>query len=202
MREAEGMVRTQKMFVEQKLKAVMDNKPVLLPRLVMHAGVIITRCKTVHDGKTAYQRVKNKRPSNKMLPFGEKVVWMMLKDNHRRNKWIRFISWSVRRHRAKNMRIRGSDSAARTVHRLSEDQTWDTEVMSRVQGAPWDFKANFGDDDTDGGIPERAGARPPDPPVEIPSRLSLRRMYTHREVSRLSESHEGTCALMQCGSTQ
>ena len=38
------------------------------------------------DGKTAYQRIKNKRPSNKMLPFGEKVVWMMPKDNHRRNK--------------------------------------------------------------------------------------------------------------------
>ena len=37
----------------------------------MHAGVIITRNKTVHDGKTAYQRIKNKKPSNKMLPFGE-----------------------------------------------------------------------------------------------------------------------------------
>ena len=53
----------------------------LLPWLVMHAGVIITRYKMVHDGKTAYESIKNKRPSDKMLPFGKKVVWMMPKNN-------------------------------------------------------------------------------------------------------------------------
>ena len=64
-----------------------ENKHVLLPWFVMHAGVIITRYKTVHDGKTAKQRIKNKIQANKMLPFfGEKVVWMMPKDNHRRNQ--------------------------------------------------------------------------------------------------------------------
>ena len=86
VREEEEMIRTWKMSVEEELKAVIDNKHVLLPWLVMHAIVIITRYKTVHDGKTAYQRIKNKRPSNKMLPFGEKVVWMMPNDNHRRKK--------------------------------------------------------------------------------------------------------------------
>ena len=58
-REAEGMIRTWKTSVEEKPKAVMDNRHVLLPWLVMHAGVIITRYKTVNDGKTAYQRIKN-----------------------------------------------------------------------------------------------------------------------------------------------
>ena len=72
VREAEGMIRTWKMSVEEKLKAVFANKHVLLPWLVKHAGVIITRYKTVHHGKTAYQRTKNKQPSNKMLPFGER----------------------------------------------------------------------------------------------------------------------------------
>ena len=71
VREAEGMTRTWKMSVEEKLKAVIDNKHVLLPWLVMLAGVIITRYVTVHDGKTAYQRIKNNRPCNKILPFGE-----------------------------------------------------------------------------------------------------------------------------------
>ena len=52
----------------------------------MHAGAIITRYKTVDDGMTAYERVKNKRPSNKVLPFGKKVVWMTPKNIHRRNK--------------------------------------------------------------------------------------------------------------------
>ena len=86
MREAERMTRTWKMSVEEKLEAVIDNKHVLLPWLVMHAGVILARYKTVHDGKTACQRIKNKRPTDKILPFREKVVWMMPEDNHRRNK--------------------------------------------------------------------------------------------------------------------
>ena len=48
--------------------------------------------------------------------------------------------------------------------------------MSRVKGAPWDFKANAGDDINDGGIPEGVDARPPDPPIEIPPRINVRRM--------------------------
>ena len=47
--------------------------------------------------------------------------------------------------------------------------------MSRVKGAPWDFKANSGDDINDGGIPERV-----DPPIEIPPRINVRRMYIGR----------------------
>ena len=70
MREAEGMTRTWKVYVEEKLMAVIDNKHVLLPWLVMHAGVIITRYKRIHDGKSD----------------SEKVVRMIPKDHHRRNK--------------------------------------------------------------------------------------------------------------------
>ena len=71
-------------------------------------------------------------------------------------------------------------AAVRTVHRLSEDRNWDAEFMSRVKDAPWDFKANADDDIDDGGIPERVDARPPDPPLEIPSRISVRRMYIRK----------------------
>ena len=44
----------------RKSKAVLDNKRVLFPWLVTHAGAITARCKMVHDGKTAYHRIKNK----------------------------------------------------------------------------------------------------------------------------------------------
>ena len=50
-----------KICVERKSEAVLDKKHVLLPLLVMHAGGIITKYKMVHDGTTAYQRIKNKK---------------------------------------------------------------------------------------------------------------------------------------------
>ena len=62
------------MTVEERLKAVLDNKHVILSWLVTHAGVIITTYKMVHDGKAASLRIKNKRPSNNMQPFGERRV--------------------------------------------------------------------------------------------------------------------------------
>ena len=43
---------------------VVDNKHVLLSWCVSHAGVIITRYEEAHDGKTAYQKIKSRSPSN------------------------------------------------------------------------------------------------------------------------------------------
>ena len=65
VREAEGMIRKWKVFVQDKLSIVIDNKHVLLPWLVSHAGVIITRCKKVHDGKTAFKRSRIRVPVTK-----------------------------------------------------------------------------------------------------------------------------------------
>ena len=194
-----------------KLKAVIDNKHVLLPWLVMHAGVSITRYKTVHDGKTACGEDQDKRPSNKMLAFGDTVVWTMPKDNHRRNKMDSIHQFGVfvgivpRTGELVVLILEGA-VVVRTVHRLSEDRKWDTEFVSKVKGALWDFKVNAGDDINDGGLLERVDARPPDPPIEIPPRINVRRMYispgwtlksTARRVTRLSESHEENCAVMQ-----
>ena len=43
VRRAEGLIRTWKRSVAKKLKTVLDNKHVLLPWHVTHAGLIITR---------------------------------------------------------------------------------------------------------------------------------------------------------------
>ena len=74
--------------------------------------------------------------------------------------------WSVRRYRTTKfvvLTLVGA-VAVHTVHRLSEDQHWETEFMRRVKGAPWDSR----DDVNDGGILEGADAPPPDVPIEIP----------------------------------
>ena len=117
--------------------------------------------------QTVCERIKNKRPSNKMLPFGEKVVWMMPKDNFRRNKLDSIHQFGVfvgivpRTGEFVVLTLEGT-VAVRTVHSCSEDRKWDTELMSRLKGAPWDFKANARDNINDGGILEsrRSSTRP------------------------------------------
>ena len=167
------------------MKAVIDNKHVLFPWLVMHAGVSITRHETVHDGKTAYREDQAHETKQH-----DATVWRKGRlddaEGKSQKEQAGFDSsiWSVRGYRAKNRRcvvlnLEGV-VAARTVHGLSEDRKWDTEFMSNVEGAQWDFKANAADDTNDGGIPERVDARPPDPPIEIPPRINVRRMYIRR----------------------
>ena len=128
-------------------------------------------------------RIKNKIPSNKKPAFGDKVVWTMPKDNHRRTKLdsihLRSVGIAPRTGDFVVLTLEGVVSV-RTVHRLSEDRKRDTEFMSKVKGAPWDFKVNAGDDINDGRILERVDARPPDPPIEIPPRINVRRMYIRR----------------------
>ena len=88
---------------------------------------------------------------------------MMPKDNHRRNKLDSihpfgvFVGIVPRTGELVALTPEGA-VAVRTVHR----RKWDTEFMSGVKGAPWDFKANAGDDINDGGIPEsgRSSTRP------------------------------------------
>ena len=98
----------------------------------------------VHHGRTAHQRTKNKRPSIKMLLWGVQVVWMMPKDHQRRSRlesthqFAVFAGIPPRTGELVVLTLEGA-VAARTGHRLSEDQTWDIEFMSRVKGAPWDI---------------------------------------------------------------
>ena len=110
---------------------------------------------------------------------------MMPKDNHKRIKLDSIHQFGVfvgcvPRTREFEVLTPVGAVAVRTVHRLSEDRKWDTEFMSRVKSAPWDFQANAGDDINDGGIPERVDARPPDRAIEIPPRINVRRMYIRR----------------------
>eukprot|EP00973_Karenia_brevis_P045940 6361855-Karenia_brevis.AAC.1 len=62
----------------------MESTHVLLPWIVEYAGEIVTRCRKGDDGRTAYERLRGKAPSCRMMPVGEKVLFMPLKDSRDR----------------------------------------------------------------------------------------------------------------------
>ena len=138
MREAEGMIRTWKMSVEEK--AVIDNKHALLPRLVIHAGVIITRYENNprrQDSVSEHQEQETTQQDAKV--WREKVVWMMPNDNHRRNKLDsihQFGVFVVIVPRTGELVVLFSEGAVavRTVRRLSKDRKWNMEFMSKAKG--------------------------------------------------------------------
>ena len=84
MKELASMIRTFKDMVEEKAKIKLNDAGVLLAWIINHAGIAITRCKVGSDGKTAYQRLKRKSPTNQATAIGEKVLYMPVKKNNAR----------------------------------------------------------------------------------------------------------------------
>ena len=129
--EAEGMIRTWKMYVEEKLKAVVDTKHVLLHWLVMHAGVIITRYKTVQDGVP-----EDREPQAEEQ---DAAIWIEGRLMRCRRRVAEETSWGVFTGIVPGTRefvilTPQGALAVRTVHRFSEHKKWDTGFMSRIKG--------------------------------------------------------------------
>ena len=104
--------------------------------------MIITRYKKVHDGKNGVpenqKKKKNKSPNNRMMLFGESVVWMMLKDNNRRIQLEPLHQYGVFAGivpRTGECIVPTPEGAiARTLRRLSEDKRWDAELVRPNEG--------------------------------------------------------------------
>ena len=72
-----------------------------------------------------------------MMPFGEKVVWMVPKENHRRNKlepmhqFGVFVGIVPRTGEFVVLTAEGAVLVC-TVHRFSDNRRWDAEFISQV----------------------------------------------------------------------
>ncbi len=137
------MIRTIKTELEFNLKRKLGSQEAILAWLIEHAGVLISRHKVGDDGKTAYERIKGKRPSNQILQFGEKVRFMPGRTNkgHANKLEPRFkygIYLGV--HPTSSEAYIATENGAmkaRTVRRLIRDNRWDPEMIAAIKGVPW-----------------------------------------------------------------
>ena len=118
----------------------------------MHAGTIITRYKTVHDGKTSVPEDQEQETKQQ-----DATVWREGRlddaEGHSQKEQAGFDSSVV---------FRCIVPRTRSFEVPTLKAQW-RRAFHRVKGGPWDVKANAGDDVNDGGIPERVDARPPRP---------------------------------------
>ena len=67
-----GTIRTIKCHLESRTQEPINDDSPVMPWLVEHAGCILSRCQKVRDGKTPFERLHGKRPTQEFVPFGEK----------------------------------------------------------------------------------------------------------------------------------
>ena len=78
-----GIIRTIKCHNESSTQEPLSDESLILPWLVEHAGCILSRCHNGRDGKTPFERLHGKKPTQEFVPFGEKVSHRMNRVNPR-----------------------------------------------------------------------------------------------------------------------
>ena len=64
IKSLEGMIRRIKDYIETKMQEKLKKDSPMFAWIVEAVGTMITRYRTGEDGKTPYQRLKGKKPSN------------------------------------------------------------------------------------------------------------------------------------------
>ena len=72
-----GMIRTLRFALQEKLGSKIGLDHAVVPWMVRHAAMLITRYWIKPSGKTSYQLIKGRRGNTKMYEFGE-AVWFKI----------------------------------------------------------------------------------------------------------------------------
>ena len=114
-----------------------DESPIL-PWLVDHAGCILSRCQKGRDGKTPFERLHGKRPTQEFVPFGEKVLAKQVSTDptNRMNPRYKFGLWLGI---SAECFIGTADGVfrARDVRRLEPKSRWHKEAVNNLIAVLW-----------------------------------------------------------------
>ena len=69
-----GIIRTIERHIESITQEPLSDDSPTLPWLVEHAGCILSRCQKGRDGKTPFERLHEKTPTQEFVPLVDKVL--------------------------------------------------------------------------------------------------------------------------------
>ena len=137
-----GIIRTVKCHTESRTQEQLNDDSLVMPWLVEHAGCILSRClKKDRDGKTPFERLHGKKPTQEFVPFGEKVLARKntTGPRNRMNPRCQYGVWLGMRNNSAECFIGNADGVfrAREIRRLEPQDRWDTEAIINVIGVLW-----------------------------------------------------------------
>ena len=132
-----GIIRTIKCHIESTTQEPLSDET----WLVEHAGCILSRCQKGRDGKTPFERLHGKKPTQEFVLFGEKVLAKQITTDpmDRMDPRYRYGIWLGMRNNSAECLICNADGVlrAREIRRLEPPSRWDTEAIKNVIGIFW-----------------------------------------------------------------
>ena len=126
-----GIIRTIKCHIESTTQEPLSDET----WLVEHAGCILSRCQKGRDGKTPFERLHGKKPTQEFVLFGEKVLAKQITTDpmDRMDPRYRYGIWLGMRNNSAECLICNADGVlrAREIRRLEPPSRWDTEAIKK-----------------------------------------------------------------------
>ena len=136
----EDMVRTLKSALESRIKSRIGTGTAIMKWLVEHVATILNRYSVNQDGQTPYFASHGKRPSDRLVEFGEKVFFFVPKKARAKldHRWRlgTFIGISSSSNENFVALPNGNVVRSRSVARVVEEHRWDAEAILAVRGVP------------------------------------------------------------------
>ena len=109
--------------------------------MVEHAGCILSRCQKGRDGRTPFEILHGKKPTQEFVPFGEKVLGRKITTDqmNRMNPKYQYGVWLGMRNNSAECFIGNADGVFRAheIRGLEPHGRWDTGAINSVVGVPW-----------------------------------------------------------------
>ena len=142
----EDLIRTLKSAFEARLGMRLGSTHPIMCWLVEYASVLLSKYSVGNDGFTAYQKLHGKRAHEKLVEFGEKVLYFIPKAKRAKldkrfglGVYLGRALWGDENYIA---RADGTVVRARGLARLSPKLRWDAKWFKGIHGTPNDMMAN------------------------------------------------------------
>ena len=141
IQDVKGLIRTLRSALEANIDEKVHLEDPVIPWLVRHAGHIITMSWVRKNGRTAYQMMKGRRSSAKIVNFAETVMFKIPKTQSRVGEfedrwdegvWVGFLMRSGEHLVATPSGV----SKMSTIRRMASDRRWSAHLVRAIVGTP------------------------------------------------------------------
>ena len=140
-----GQFRCLRSDLEEKIGFRIPVRHPLVAWLVRHAANLVTWCSKGHDGQTAYQRVRQRQFTTKLLGFGESCSFRIrahepITNSDGGRRFHKGVFVGIDRRTGQYMlHYNGEIKLARTVMRSPDDEKYSKDALSSVNTTPWNM---------------------------------------------------------------
>ena len=139
----EDLLRTLKSALETRLKAKLESGHPVMRWLVEHVASILNRYSVNKDGQTPYFCQHGKRPTDRLVEFGEKVFFYVPRKVRakldQRFRLGTYLGVSTNSNESYVGLSNGNVVKSRTIARVVEASRWDPEAVFKITGIPGDM---------------------------------------------------------------